>query len=103
VGEWWRDRNAAPEAPGVETFTILTTEPNELCALIHNRMSVILAPEDRAVEEFRFPFDPDRFGGLCVVSACSLEYSLASDGAAEVPVGGCLPLDKLEEHCFIAS
>ena len=26
----------------LETFTILTTEPNELCAPIHNRMPVIL-------------------------------------------------------------
>lgn len=30
----------------VETFTIITTTPNELLAPIHNRMPVILAPED---------------------------------------------------------
>jgi putative SOS response-associated peptidase YedK len=44
--EWWRAKDAPKDAPGLETFAILTTEPNELCAPIHNRMPVILAPED---------------------------------------------------------
>jgi putative SOS response-associated peptidase YedK len=43
--EWWRAKDAAPDAAGVETFTILTTEPNALCAQVHNRMPVILAPD----------------------------------------------------------
>jgi putative SOS response-associated peptidase YedK len=30
----------------VESFTIITTEPNELVRPIHNRMPVILRPED---------------------------------------------------------
>jgi putative SOS response-associated peptidase YedK len=30
----------------VESFTIITTEPNELVRPIHNRMPVILLPED---------------------------------------------------------
>jgi putative SOS response-associated peptidase YedK len=30
--------------PGLET--ILTTEPNSLCALLHNRMPVMLAQDD---------------------------------------------------------
>jgi putative SOS response-associated peptidase YedK len=30
----------------VESFTIITTEPNELVRPIHNRMPVILSPED---------------------------------------------------------
>jgi putative SOS response-associated peptidase YedK len=32
----------------VESFTIITTEPNELVRPIHNRMPVILRPEDEA-------------------------------------------------------
>lgn len=30
----------------VETFTIITTEPNELMQTLHNRMPVILRPDD---------------------------------------------------------
>ena len=44
--EWWRAKDAPKVAPGHETFTILTTEPNALCAPIHDRMPVILSPED---------------------------------------------------------
>jgi len=44
--EWWRPKEAPKEEPALETFTIITCEPNELCAPIHNRMPVILAPED---------------------------------------------------------
>jgi len=29
----------------VRSFAIVTTEPNELCAELHNRMPVILAPK----------------------------------------------------------
>src|SRR6202042_1899029 len=43
--EWWRAKDAPADDPGLESFTILTTEPNALCAPIHNRMPVML-PED---------------------------------------------------------
>jgi putative SOS response-associated peptidase YedK len=44
AGLWesWKSR----EEPPLETFTVLTTEPNELMAPIHNRMPVILEPSD---------------------------------------------------------
>jgi putative SOS response-associated peptidase YedK len=46
AGLWesWRpkDQEAAP----LETFTILTTDPNELMEPVHNRMPVILEPKD---------------------------------------------------------
>lgn len=44
AGLWevWRD----PEGSSLQTCTILTTRPNELVAPIHNRMPVILEPED---------------------------------------------------------
>jgi putative SOS response-associated peptidase YedK len=44
--EWWRAKDAPKDGPGPETFTVLTTELNALCAPIHNRMPAILAPED---------------------------------------------------------
>jgi putative SOS response-associated peptidase YedK len=36
----------AKEGEALETFTILTTDPNELMEAIHNRMPVILEPRD---------------------------------------------------------
>ena len=44
AGLWdrWRD----PAGGTRETFTIITTEPNELLRQVHNRMPVILGPED---------------------------------------------------------
>ena len=45
AGLWERWRGANDEVP-LETFTIITTTPNELMAGIHNRMPVILRPED---------------------------------------------------------
>jgi putative SOS response-associated peptidase YedK len=44
AGLWdvWRK----PDGKKVESFTIITTEPNDLIQPIHNRMPVILRPED---------------------------------------------------------
>ncbi len=44
AGLWerWKDR-AGDQT--VQTFTIITTAPNELCAAIHDRMPVILPRE----------------------------------------------------------
>ena len=44
AGLWdvWRK----PDGKQVESFTIITTEPNELVRPIHNRMPVIFRPED---------------------------------------------------------
>jgi putative SOS response-associated peptidase YedK len=36
----------AKDAEAIESFTVLTTTPNELMATIHNRMPVILRPQD---------------------------------------------------------
>ena len=40
--EHWKPIEGEP----LETCTIITTEPNDLMAKIHNRMPVILAPQD---------------------------------------------------------
>jgi putative SOS response-associated peptidase YedK len=44
AGLWEQWRNPAGEP--IESCTILTTEPNELAREIHDRMPVILSPED---------------------------------------------------------
>jgi putative SOS response-associated peptidase YedK len=45
AGLWeaWTDRASGER---IETYAIITTEPNALCAPIHNRMPVILGPAD---------------------------------------------------------
>jgi len=40
----WEPKSLADQ----DTFTILTCEPNALCATVHDRMPVMLAPEDFA-------------------------------------------------------
>ncbi len=44
AGLW--DRWDKGEGDSIETFAILTTEPNELLAPVHNRMPVVLAPKE---------------------------------------------------------
>lgn len=50
AGLWesWRAKDAAESDESLHTFTIVTTEPNELCAQVHDRMPVILEGEDCA-------------------------------------------------------
>jgi putative SOS response-associated peptidase YedK len=57
--EHWRDPNGGELA----TCSIITTQPNELVAPIHNRMPVILLPEDE--EQW---LDPDMTESEAIVS-----------------------------------
>jgi putative SOS response-associated peptidase YedK len=56
AGRWdvWRK----PDGKRVESFTIITTEPNELVRPVHNRMPVMLRPEDEEqwLDASRTPF-----------------------------------------------
>ena len=56
AGLWdvWR----RPDGKKVESFTIITTEPNDLIEPIHNRMPVILRPEDEEqwLDVYRTPY-----------------------------------------------
>ena len=44
AGLW--EQWSGPDGEELESCTILTTDPNEAVATLHNRMPVILAPED---------------------------------------------------------
>ncbi len=59
AGLWesWRPKEPAGVAP-LETFTILTTDPNQLMEPVHNRMPVILSPKD--YDRWLHPGDPAR-------------------------------------------
>jgi putative SOS response-associated peptidase YedK len=46
AGVW--ERWIAPANKPVDTFSIITTDPNELAATVHNRLPVILEPRDYA-------------------------------------------------------
>lgn len=56
AGLWesWRP----PQGPPFETFTILTTDPNEVTEPIHNRMPVILEP--KGYDRWLDPGGPNR-------------------------------------------
>lgn len=54
AGLW--DRWQPKEGEPLETFTIVTTDPNEIMQAIHNRMPVILEPRD--YERWLQPGDP---------------------------------------------
>ena len=54
VGEW------------VRSFPIVTTEPNELCAQLHNRMPVVLVPEAWPTWLGEEPAEPAQLKSLLV-------------------------------------
>jgi putative SOS response-associated peptidase YedK len=55
AGLWERWRDPATTEP-LETFTVITTDPNEVIEPLHNRMPVILQPKD--YDRWLQPGDP---------------------------------------------
>jgi len=62
AGLW--DSWNSPEGSQLKTCTIITTEPNELMSLLHNRMPVILHPRDYAKWLDPSPQTPDQLTPL---------------------------------------
>jgi putative SOS response-associated peptidase YedK len=62
-GLWenWKD----PQGNWLRTFTIVTGEPNELVAPIHNRMPVILRPQDYGIWLGEKPADAETLSAAC--------------------------------------
>lgn len=50
AGLWatWRDRSAGPDAPWLHICTVITTAANDTMTPVHDRMPVLLAPQDWA-------------------------------------------------------
>jgi putative SOS response-associated peptidase YedK len=57
AGLWERWRDPASKQP-LETFTVITTDPNELVEPLHNRMPVILRP--KGYDRWLGPGDSER-------------------------------------------
>nr|MCH9751967.1 SOS response-associated peptidase [Alphaproteobacteria bacterium] len=75
AGLWDR---ATIDGSEIDSFTILTTEPNDLMAGLHTRMPVILDPQDyerwldtssRDVEDLYEPFPTDAMHAWAVAAA----------------------------------
>jgi putative SOS response-associated peptidase YedK len=64
AGLWenWR----SPAGEWVRSFAIVTTEPNALCAELHNRMPVVLGPETWPTWLGEEPDDARQLKGLLV-------------------------------------
>jgi putative SOS response-associated peptidase YedK len=64
AGLWenWKD----PDGNWLRTFTIVTGEPNELVASIHNRMPLILRPEHFGIWLGEAPADDEALRAACM-------------------------------------
>jgi len=62
AGLW--DSWTSPDGSQIKSCTIITTEPNDLMAIIHNRMPVILHPRDYAKWLDPSPQTPDQLKPL---------------------------------------
>ena len=60
--ETWR----SPVNETIRSFTIVTTEPNELCSALHNRMPVILPPDTWPVWLGEEAADPKQLKALLI-------------------------------------
>jgi putative SOS response-associated peptidase YedK len=60
------DTWTAPDGQKLHTCTIITTRPNEVVADIHDRMPVILRPEDEDLWLDREKYDPDLLQSLLI-------------------------------------
>jgi putative SOS response-associated peptidase YedK len=54
--EWWRDP-ATPDGPALESCALITTDPNEVGAKVHDRMPVIL--DERHFDTWLDPTNDD--------------------------------------------
>ncbi|WP_416839800.1 SOS response-associated peptidase [Haloferax sp. DFSO52] len=79
-------RGPSREQEPLETFTIITTEPNDLISELHNRMAVVLAPDEEELwlhgepSEVKSLLDPYPDEGLTAYPVSRRVNSPANDG-----------------------
>jgi putative SOS response-associated peptidase YedK len=101
AGLWETWRNPAGEA--IETCTILTTKPNSLVSDVHDRMPVILKPDDyelwldpgfadvAAIADCLKPFDPRSMKKYPVSTRVNRADNDDAECAREVPSVSAMP------------
>ena len=98
AGLWdrWIPKSRPPEPPHIDSFTIVTTQANALLKPLHDRMPVILAPEDYArwldrgssETDLRALLKPSREDLLAYVAVSPRVNAAAPDDAGLIePVG----------------
>jgi putative SOS response-associated peptidase YedK len=87
AGLW--ERWSSPDGSEIESCTLLTTEPNELLEVVHNRMPVIVAPADfdlwldekvQRAEEIRHLLRPFPAGAMAFHPVSAYVNSPANEG-----------------------
>lgn len=93
--EWWRPRDAQEGDPGLETCAILTAAPNGAgLAAIHNRIPIILRPENR--DAWLAP------GELTPTRALSLADPIPADAITWYPISRRVNSVRNDEPSIIA-
>jgi len=90
------DGDLSSDPAPVETFTIVTTEPNEVVADLHHRMAVVLSPEEEQtwlsgdpdeVAALMDPYPADRMRAYPVSTAVNNPANDAAELVREVEIG----------------
>jgi putative SOS response-associated peptidase YedK len=104
------ERWLSPEGEVLDTCTIVTTEANSLVAPLHDRMPLIIAPEDyerwldRAEDDVTDLFTPYPSEQMAYYPVSTRVNAVRNDDAAiieevaEAPVGEAAPEDEREER-----
>jgi putative SOS response-associated peptidase YedK len=91
LGDFTNDGVDLSGVEPIQTFTVLTTEPNGVVEPLHHRMAVILDPEDetRWLDGEDVPFDPAPSDGFHAYPVSTSVNNPANDGPELVrPVDG---------------
>jgi putative SOS response-associated peptidase YedK len=96
LGEFGTDSGPSTDPDPVETFTVVTTDPNEMVADLHHRMAVVLSPDEEdtwlggdadEVADLLDPYPADRMRAYPVSTAVNDPANDSPALVEEVDVG----------------